>query len=75
MPDLVGLPALSAVGMLAKVGIKTAAPGTVDVGIVPVGSGDAAPRLPVKPGQVLTQSPAAGLRVDQSTLVKLTVAK
>ena len=75
MPDLVGLPAASAVGMLAKVGIKTAAPAMVDVGVGPMGSGDAAPRLPVKGGEVLAQSPAAGLRVDQTTLVKLTVAK
>jgi beta-lactam-binding protein with PASTA domain len=75
MPDLSGWPVVSAQMALAKVGIKTATPSYVDVPVAPVGSGDAAPRIPVKPGSVLTQSPAAGMRVDQSTSVKLTVAR
>jgi eukaryotic-like serine/threonine-protein kinase len=75
MPDLTGWPIVSAQAALAKVGIKTAAPSYVNVPIAPVGSGNAPPRLPVKPGSVLAQSPLAGSRVDQNTVVKLTVAK
>ena len=75
MPDLTGMTLASAEGALAKVGIKSAAPHFVDVAVGPVGSGDAPPRMPVKPGAVLAQQPAAGSRVDQSTLLKLTVAK
>jgi beta-lactam-binding protein with PASTA domain len=45
------------------------------VHVAPVGSGDAQPKLPVRPGSVTAQQPLAGSRVDQSTLVKLTVAK
>jgi beta-lactam-binding protein with PASTA domain len=55
--------------------IKTAPPKYVNVGVLRVGSGDAQPRLPVKPDSVLVQSPVAGSRVDQSTMVTLTVAK
>jgi beta-lactam-binding protein with PASTA domain len=58
MPDLTGLPVVTAQAELAR-----------------VGSGNAAPALPVKPGAVMAQQPAAGARVEQSVLVKLTVAK
>lgn len=75
MPDLAGLPIVSAQAELAHVGIKTSTPIYVDVPVAPVGSGNAPPTLPVRPGAVIMQSPAAGARVDQSTTVKLTVAK
>ncbi len=75
MPDLTGWPIRERAGGIGQVGIKTAPPSYVDVPVAPVGSGDAPPKLPVKPGSVLTQSPAAGSRVDQNTMVKLTVAK
>jgi len=75
MPDLIGWPAASAQGALARAGIKAAPPSVVDVPVGSVGSGDAPPRLPVKPGAVMAQSPPAGSRVDQKTLVKLTVAR
>ena len=75
MPDMTGLPASSAVGALARVGIKTAPLVLVEMPVAPVGSGNAPLRMPVKPGAVLTESPAAGMRVDQSTMVRLTVAK
>jgi beta-lactam-binding protein with PASTA domain len=75
MPDLVGLPVVSAQSALAKVGIKSAAPNYVDVPVAPLGSGTAMPLLPVKPGAVTAQSPLPGTRVDQSTRVRLTVAK
>jgi eukaryotic-like serine/threonine-protein kinase len=75
MPDLAGLPIVSAQAVLAKVGIKTSAPVYVDVPVPPVGNGSAAPVVPVRPGAVLAQSPPPGARVDQDTMVKLTVAK
>jgi beta-lactam-binding protein with PASTA domain len=75
MPDLIGWPVTSAQGVLARVGIQTAPPIFVDVPVGPVGSGDAPPRPPVKPGAVMAQLPMAGSRVEQSTLVRLTVAK
>jgi beta-lactam-binding protein with PASTA domain len=75
MPDLTGLPVVTAQAELARVGIQSAKPRFVDVPVAPVGSGNAAPALPVKPGAVMAQQPAAGARVEQSVLVKLTVAK
>jgi beta-lactam-binding protein with PASTA domain len=75
MPDFAGWPVASANAALAKAGIRTAPPSIVNVPIAPVGSGDA-PLLPAaKPGEVLAQSPAAGSRIDQSTMVRFTVAK
>jgi hypothetical protein len=55
--------------------MKAAAPKFADVPVGPVGSGDAPPKLPVRPGAVIAQQPAAGTRVEQSASVKLTVAK
>jgi beta-lactam-binding protein with PASTA domain len=75
MADLTGLPVVSAQAALVKLGIKSATPKFVDVSVGLVGSGNAAPRLPVAPGSVMAQQPPAGSRVDQSTVVKLTVAK
>ncbi|MGA3032702.1 MAG: PASTA domain-containing protein [Terracidiphilus sp.] len=75
MPDFAGWPVVSAQAVLAKVGIKTAKPIYVDVPVAPAGTGDAVPRLPAKPGAVLTQSPLPGSRVDQSTMVNLSVVK
>ncbi len=75
MPELVGLPVVSAQAELAKVGIQTAPPNFVDVPVGPLASGNAPPRLPVTPGAVTAQLPMAGSRVEQSTLVRLAVAK
>jgi len=75
MPDLTGVPIVTAQAMLEKVGIKTAPPVFVDVPIGNVGSGAMPPRPPAVPGSVVEQNPAAGARVDQDTLVKLSVAK
>jgi beta-lactam-binding protein with PASTA domain len=75
MPDLTGLPVLAAQAQLARVGIKAAPPAFVDAPIAPVSSGGAMPTLPTQPGAVTAQQPLAGSRVDQGTLVKLTVAK
>jgi eukaryotic-like serine/threonine-protein kinase len=75
MPQLVGLPVITAQDLLGRIGIKTNTPVFVDVPIPPVGSGNAAPAAPVAPGSVIAQYPAAGGRVFQSTMVNLTVAK
>jgi beta-lactam-binding protein with PASTA domain len=75
MPDLVGLPVVTAQDQLSKFGIQTNTPIFIDVPIPPVGSGNAPPALPVAPGSVVSQSPPAGARVQQSTMVSLTVAK
>ncbi|MGD0786882.1 MAG: PASTA domain-containing protein [Terracidiphilus sp.] len=75
MPELIGLPVVSAQAALAGVGIKTSPPTFVDVPVGPVGSPDAPPRLPARPGAVLAQMPEAGSRVDQNSLVRLTVAQ
>ncbi len=75
MPDMTGLPIVTAQMELARVGIKTAPPTYVDAPVPPVGSGNAPPLMPLKPGSVIAQSPAAGARVDQSTKVMLTVAR
>ena len=75
MPNLIGLPIVSAQAALTKFGIKTATPLYVDVPVPPVGSGSAPPQLPARPGSVLSQSPLPGARVDQDTLVRLTVVK
>ena len=74
MPDVVGTPAASALAVLTKAGIKaTAKP--LEVAVGHVGAGSELPKAPVPPGAVLSQTPAAGVRVDLSTVVKLTVAK
>jgi eukaryotic-like serine/threonine-protein kinase len=74
MPELIGFPADSARAELARVGI-IAETNLVDVPVGLVGSGDAPPRMPVRPGAVTAQSPPAGFRVEQGTVVRLTVAK
>ncbi|MGA9060857.1 MAG: PASTA domain-containing protein [Terracidiphilus sp.] len=75
MPDFTGWPFASAQTALAKVGIKTGPPNFVDVPLAPVGSGSAPLKSPVRPGEVLAQSPSAGSRVDQNTTVMLTLAR
>ena len=74
MPDLTGLMVVTAQAELARVGIQSET-NFVDVPVAPVGDGDAAPKLPVKPGSVTAQQPPAGARVLQSAQVMLTVAK
>lgn len=74
MPDLVGTSGAGAVAALAKVGIK-ATTKTAEVAVGHVGTGNEPPAPPVPPGAVLAQSPAAGVRVDQATQVKLMVAR
>jgi beta-lactam-binding protein with PASTA domain len=75
MPNLTGLPVVTAQAELARVGIQPARPQYVDVPMAPIGTSNAAPVMPVKPGSVTAQQPAAGARVEQGDLVKLIVAK
>jgi eukaryotic-like serine/threonine-protein kinase len=75
MPDLTGVPVITAQSMLAKVGLKTATPDFVDVAVPPVGTGATTPAAQTLPGTVVAQQPVAGARVDQTTEVKLAVAK
>lgn len=75
MPDLAGIPIVSAQSELMRAGLKTAPPEFKDVHVPPVGSGSAPPVLPVTPGAVIAQQPAAGMRVDPGIPVKLTVAR
>jgi beta-lactam-binding protein with PASTA domain len=75
MPDLTGLPSVTAIAALAKIGVKSATPQYVSVSIPNVDAGSGPPRAPVPPGSVIAQSPGVGSRIDQTTLVKLTVAR
>lgn len=75
MPDFTGWPIASANAALLKVGIRTNPPSLVNVPIAPVGSGDTPIHAIEKPGEVLTQLPPAGSRIDETTIVHFTVAK
>jgi eukaryotic-like serine/threonine-protein kinase len=69
MPDLTGLPVVTAQMELSKVGIRTATPNYAEGTIQTAGN------VYIQPGSVVAQSPPGGARVDQTTLVKLTVQK
>jgi hypothetical protein len=73
MPNFTGIPIVTAQMELAKVGIKTAPPNYAEGPIEPAGSFSEQPAI--QPGSVVAQSPLAGALVDQTTEVKLTVAK
>jgi beta-lactam-binding protein with PASTA domain len=75
MPDLVGLPVVTAQAQLVKVGIKPPMPKYVAVSVAPIGAGNAPPKPPVKPGSVIAQTPASGSRVYQNASISLTVAQ
>ncbi len=75
MPDLTGVPVITAQEMLSKIGLKVDTPTYADVNIPAVGTGTEPPRAPIAPGAVIGQHPMAGARVDTSTMIKLTAAK
>ena len=75
MPDLTGLPVVTAQAELTRVGIQPARPRFVNVPVGPVGTGNAPPVMPVKPGAVIAQQPVAGARVELGVQVVLTVSK
>jgi beta-lactam-binding protein with PASTA domain len=75
MPDLIGLPVVTAQEQLARVGLKSGQPDFADVHVPPVGTDGAPPVAPVVTGSVIAQQPLAGARVDGKMQVKLTAAK
>lgn len=75
MPDLTGIPVITAQTMLAKIGLKTAVPTFADVTVPDVGTGNVPPQPPVTPGSVIDQQPSPGARVDRSIEINLTAAK
>ena len=75
MPDLTGVPVITAQAMLARIGLKVDMPTYADVSVPSVGQGNEAPVSPIVPGTIVLQQPMAGARVDQSTVIKLTAAK
>jgi len=74
MPDLTGLMVVTAQAELARVGIQSET-NFVDVPVAAMGSGITPLHPPAKPGAVQSQSPVAGSRIDQSTIVHFTVVK
>lgn len=75
MPDLSGVPVITAQQMLTRIGLKVDTPTYADVSVPPVGNGSEPPKPPVAPGSVIAQQPIAGARVDETTIIKLTAAK
>lgn len=75
MPDLVGMNQFSAQAAVTRVGLKLVPPFFVDIHVPEMGSDKGPPPPPVPPNAVLAQQPPAGIRVDQSTQVRLTVAR
>jgi beta-lactam-binding protein with PASTA domain len=75
MPDLSGVPVITAQAILNKIGLKVDTPTYADVSVSAVGTGAQPPKAPIVPGSVIAQQPMAGARVDQTTLIKLTAAK
>lgn len=75
MPDLIGIPVITAQQILTRIGLKVDTPAYADVSVPAVGNGTEPPKPPVAPGSVITQQPIAGARVDETTMIKLTAAK
>jgi eukaryotic-like serine/threonine-protein kinase len=81
MPDLVNGPAKPAADAIAEAGLKLApflyrqAPIPSVGTIAEPGEAPAPPRLPVVPGTVVAQSPAAGQRVEAGATIQLTLAQ
>jgi beta-lactam-binding protein with PASTA domain len=75
MPDMTGLPVVTAQMELTRVGLKSATPAYVEAPLPPAGGGAVQSGVPAKSGSVLSQSPPAGARVDESTQVQLVVAR
>ena len=75
MPDFIDSPATAVLAALAKAGIHVAPVQYLNAAIPPVGTDSMLPIPPTAPGVVLEQSPPAGSRIDQTTIVKLSVAR
>ncbi len=75
MPDVAGLPVITALNQLTKIGLKVDTPTYVDVNVPQVGSQTTPPTVPIAPGSVIGQQPMAGARIDLATTIRLTAAK
>ena len=75
MPDLIGVPVITAQQILTRIGLKVDTPTYADVSVPAVGNGTEPPKPPVAPGSVIAQQPIFGARVDETTTIKLTAAK
>ena len=75
MPDLTGIPVITAQLLLNRLGLKVDTPAYADVFVPDVSTGPGPPKTPIAPGVVIAQQPMAGARVDQATMVRLTAAK
>jgi len=71
MPDFTGWTLESAKAALARVGIKAAAPDSINV--APPTGGGSTQQIPA--GSIVSQDPAAGVRVRQTATVHFAVAK
>lgn len=72
MPQLVGMPYSTASSIIAKAGFKIGP--MVDDDSAPVGNPDK-PTPEVPPGIIMTQTPAAGHRIDGNTYITLTISQ
>jgi len=75
MPDLIGVPIITAQQVLTRIGLKVDTPLYADLSVPPVGNGTEPPKPLIAPGSVIAQQPIAGARVDATTAIKLTAAK
>ena len=75
MPDLSGIPVITAQAILTRIGLKVDTPAYADVSVPSVSTGSQPPKSPIAPGAVIAQQPMAGARVDQTTTIRLTAAK
>jgi beta-lactam-binding protein with PASTA domain len=75
MPDLIGIPVITAQVLLTKIGLKVDTPIYADVLVPSVSTGNEQPKPPIAPGVVIAQQPMAGARVEQTTMIRLTAAK
>jgi eukaryotic-like serine/threonine-protein kinase len=81
MPDFINQPEKSAETAAAKAGLKVAPPLYQQAEIPPVapisspGEAPAPPALPVMPGTIIAQAPAAGARVEAGGTIQFTLAQ
>ncbi len=69
MPDLTGQPYTTAAQTLTRAGLKLAPEINTPASVIPEGS------TPSQPGTVISQTPAAGYRIDPNTPIQLTVVR
>jgi beta-lactam-binding protein with PASTA domain len=75
MPDLTGIPVITAQALLNRIGLKVDTPLYADVLVPSVSTETEQPKSPIAPGVVIAQQPMAGSRVDQTIMIRLTAAK